>query len=109
MKVALFLALPALASSQAALTSWTHSADPGSGMVAREIVVTRSDWLKEAVAAIHAVAKTQKISSDQANQSVTVEGNAREAGLAEWLIGELDNPAPVLPGMDISCLRMPTT
>jgi len=93
-KVALFLALPALASSQAALTSWTRSADPGSGMVARDIVVTRSDWLKEAAAAIHALTKTQKISSDRTNLSITVEGNAREAGLAEWLVGELDNPSP---------------
>lgn len=93
-KVALFLALPALASSQAALTSWTHSPDPGSGMVARDIALTKNDRMREAVAAIHTVTKTQKISSDQASQSVTVEASAREAGLAEWLIGELDGPGP---------------
>jgi hypothetical protein len=63
-------------------------------MVARDIVLARNDRIKEAVAAIHAIAKTQKISSDPANQSVTVEGSAREAALAEWLIGELDNPNP---------------
>jgi hypothetical protein len=63
-------------------------------MVARDIVLSRNDRTKEAVAAIHAIAKTQKISSDPANQSVTVEGSAREAALAEWLIGELDNPSP---------------
>jgi hypothetical protein len=63
-------------------------------MVARDIAVTRSDWLKEAAAAIHALTKTQKVSSDRTNLSITVEGNAREAGLAEWLVGELDNPSP---------------
>jgi hypothetical protein len=93
-KVALFLALPALASSQAALTSWTRSPDPGGGMMARDIALTRADRMREAVAALHTVAKTQKISPDQGNQSITVEANAREAGLAEWLIGELDGPGP---------------
>ncbi len=63
-------------------------------MTARDIQLTRNDRMREAVAAIHAIAKTQKISSDQANQSVTVEASAREAGLAEWLIGELDKPTP---------------
>jgi hypothetical protein len=61
-------------------------------MVAREIALPRKDMMRETVAAIRAVAKTQKISADQANQSITVEGSAREAGLAEWLAGELDKP-----------------
>jgi len=63
-------------------------------MVAREIALPRKDMLRETVAAIHSVAKTQKISSDQAAESITVEGSAREAGLAEWLVGELNKPAP---------------
>jgi hypothetical protein len=63
-------------------------------MVARDIVLARNDRVREAVAALHTITKTQKISSDQANQSITVEGNGREAGLAEWLVGELDNPKP---------------
>jgi hypothetical protein len=61
-------------------------------MAARDIVLASNDRMREAIAAIHAIVKTQKISSDQANQSITVEGSAREAGLAEWLVGELDNP-----------------
>jgi len=93
-KVMVFVALPLLASAQAALTSWTRSSDPGSGLVAREIALTRNDTTREAIAALHAVTKTQKISVDQASQSITVEANAREAGLAEWLIGELDKPGP---------------
>jgi hypothetical protein len=91
-RLALFLALPALACSQAALTSWTRSSDPGSGMVARDISPVKKDGMRDAVAALHAIAKTDKISSDPANQSITVQGSAREAGLAEWLAGQLDNP-----------------
>ncbi len=93
-KAALFLVLPTLASAQAVLTAWTHSEDPGSGMLAREIAFARKDRLRDAVATLHAIAKTEKISPDSASQSITVEGNAREASLAEWLIGELDNPSP---------------
>jgi hypothetical protein len=63
-------------------------------MVARDIVLTRNNRMREAVATLHAIAKTEKITSDQANQSLMVEASAREAGLSEWLIGELDNPDP---------------
>ncbi|HUB81732.1 MAG TPA: hypothetical protein VMB03_23195 [Bryobacteraceae bacterium] len=90
-KVALFLALPALTWSQSVLASWTRNSDPGSGMSAREIAFSGSD-MRDAVAAVHAIVKTQKISPDQANQSITVEGNAREVALAEWLLGELGAP-----------------
>ena len=63
-------------------------------MVAQEVALKRGDSMKEAVAALRAVAKTQKVSIDQAGKSVTVEASAREAGLAEWLLGELDNASP---------------
>jgi hypothetical protein len=61
-------------------------------MVARDIALASKDRMREAVAVLHAIAKTEKISSDQASQSITIEGSAREAGLAEWLMGELDKP-----------------
>jgi hypothetical protein len=67
-------------------------------MVARDIVLARNDRMREAVAAVHAIAKTQNISSDQTSHLVTIEGSAREAGLAEWLIGELDKPNPAASG-----------
>lgn len=63
-------------------------------MTAREVTLARGDSMKEAVVALRAVAKTQKISIDQAGKSVTVEASAREAGLAEWLLGELDSASP---------------
>ena len=63
-------------------------------MVARDIALARNDSMKESVAAIHAIVKAQKISSDPASPSITVEGSAREAALAEWLVGELANPSP---------------
>ena len=95
---ALLLALPSLAWPQAALASWTRSSDPGSGMAAREIAFAQTETMREAVAALRAIVKTQKVSSDQAGQSVTVEGNAREVGLAEWLMGEFGNPHPSRTG-----------
>jgi hypothetical protein len=63
-------------------------------MTAREVTLTRGESMKEAVAALRAVVKTQKVSIDQAGKSVTVEGTAREAGLGEWLLGELDSASP---------------
>lgn len=62
--------------------------------MAREVTLTRGENMKEAVATARAVVKTQKMSVDAASKSVTVEGSGREAGLAEWLLGELDNAAP---------------
>ena len=63
-------------------------------MVARDIAFAKKERIRDAVAALHTIAKTEKISSDSASQAITIEGSAREAGLAEWLIGELDNPTP---------------
>jgi hypothetical protein len=60
-------------------------------MVARDIAVAQSENMRDAAGALHAIVKTQKISPDEAARSITVEGNGREAGLAEWLIGELDS------------------
>jgi len=93
-RAVLFLALPAFAWSQSALASWTRSSDPGGGMAAQDIAFAGNDSMREAIAAVHAIVKTQKISPDQASQSITVEGSAREVALAEWLLGELGNPHP---------------
>ena len=93
-KVALLLALPALASSQASLASWTRNSDPGGGLAARDIVLPQGESMRETVAALRTIVKTQRISSDQKSQSITVEGSARELDLAEWLVGELGNPHP---------------
>ena len=60
--------------------------------MAQDIALTEADHIHDVVAAIKAIAKTSKISPNPADKSITVEANSREAGLAQWLVGELDHP-----------------